>query len=231
MIGFLGSYPSTSVDAFRQGLRDVGYVEGRNILLEYRWHHGHVDRARALAAELVALKPHVIVTAALPVIRAVQRVTPTIPIVMAASFDAVGAGLVASLARPGGNTTGLSLASTDVTGKRLELQREIVPDIVRVATLLGPPAPADSLALEQLEAAARVTRVRVQIVRAHTPAELETAFAAMVREKAGGVLLGEHPLFGPARDRVADLAKRHRLRDGRVVQGAGARRGARLVRG
>jgi len=126
-VGILGSAPTPSWEAFRQGLRELGYVEGRSIVLEYRWLEGAVDRAPAAATELVNLKVDVIVAVNVPVIRAAQQATDTIPIVMAASFDAVDTGLVASLARRGGNTTGLTLMSTAVVAKWVELLREAVP--------------------------------------------------------------------------------------------------------
>ena len=197
-IGILGGAPSPSLEAFRQGLRDLGYVEGRNIVLEYRWHEGKVDRASALAAELVHRKVDVIVASSVPVIRAAQQATRTIPIVMAASFDAVETGLVASLARPGGNTTGLTLLSTDVVGKRLELLKEAVPEVSRLAVLLGPPTPADPLFLREVEVAAKAMRMRLQILRARDASELESAFTAMTRERASALLMFEHPVFSLA---------------------------------
>ena len=211
-IGILGGAPSPSLEAFRQGLRDLGYVEGRNIVLEYRWHEGKVDRAPALAAELVHGKVDVIVASSVPVIRAAQQATRTIPIVMAASFDAVETGLVASLARPGGNTTGLTLLSTDVVGKRLELLKEAVPGVSRLAVLLGPPAPADPLFLREVEVAAKAMRMRLQILRARDASELESAFTAMTRERASALLMSEHPVFSFAlRTRLAELQAKHRL--------------------
>src|SRR5512147_1609514 len=160
-VGILGSTPTPSWEAFRQALRELGYVEGHSIVLESRWLEGAVDRAPAVAIELVNLKVDVIVAVSVPVIRAAQQATGTIPIVMAASFDAVETGLVASLARPGGNTTGLTLLSTAVVAKRLELLREAVPEVSRLAVLLGPPAPADPLLLREVEAGAQAMNIRL----------------------------------------------------------------------
>ena len=211
-IGILGGGPSPGWEAFRRGLGERGYVEGRTIVLEYRWHGGNVDRSAALVAELVQRKVDVIVATSVPVIRAAQQSAPTIPIVMAASFDAVESGLVATLARPGGNTTGLSLRSGDVIGKRLELLREALRDMPRLAVLLGPPAPADPLLLKTLETVAKPMRVRLQLVRYPGGAQLEDAFLAMVRERATAVLVSEHPIFAFAeRGRLAELAAKYRL--------------------
>jgi putative tryptophan/tyrosine transport system substrate-binding protein len=210
-VGILGSTPTPSWESFRQALRELGYVEGRTIILEYRWLEGAVDRAPAAATELVNLKVDVIVAVSVPVIRAAQRASGTIPIVMAASFDAVGTGLVASLARPGGNTTGLTLLSTAVVVKRLELLREAVPKVSRLAVLLGPPAPADSLLLREVEAGAQAMNMRLQILRAGDPTEVQRAFAAMTRERASAVLMSEHPFLFSPKARVAELAAKHRL--------------------
>ena len=209
-IGILGSTP-TSWEAFRQGLRELGYVEGRSIVLEHRWLEGAVDRAPAVASELVNLKVDVIVAVSVPVIRAAQQATSTIPIVMAASFDAVDTGLVASLARPGGNTTGLTLLSTAVVAKRLELLREAVPEVSHLAVLLGPPAPADALFLREAEVGAQAMRMRLQILRAADPNDVERAFAAMSRGRANALLMSEHPFLFTPRARVAELAAKHRL--------------------
>jgi ABC-type uncharacterized transport system substrate-binding protein len=210
-VGILGSTPTPSWESFRQTLRELGYVEGRTIVLEYRWLEGVVDRAPAAATELVNLKVDVIVAVSVPVIRAAQLASGTIPIVMGASFDAVDTGLVASLARPGGNTTGLTLLSTAVVAKRLELLREAVPEVSRLAVLLGPPAPADALFLREAEVGAQAMRMRLQILRAADPTDVERAFAAMTRERASAVLMSEHPFLFSPKARVAELAAEHRL--------------------
>ena len=210
-IGILGSSPTPSWEAFRRVLRELGYVEGRNILFEDRWLEGAVDRAPAVATELVELKVDVIVAVSVPVIRAAQHASSTVPIVMAASFDAVETGLVASLARPGGNTTGLTLLSTAVVAKRVELLGEALPEVSRLAVLLGPPAPADALFLREVEVGAKVMRMRLQILRAGDPTEMQRAFAAMTRERASALLMSEHPFLFSPRARVAELAAKHRL--------------------
>ncbi len=179
--------------------------------MEYRWLEGAVDRAPAVTTELVNLKVDVLVAVSVPVIRAAQQASSTIPIVMAASFDAVDTGLVASLARPGGNTTGLTLLSTAVVAKRLELLREAVPEVSRLAVLLGPSAPADALLLREVEIGAQAMRMRLQVLRAGDPAEVQRAFAAMARERADALLMSEHPFLFSPRARVAELAAKHRL--------------------
>ena len=210
-VGVLGSARTPSWEAFRAGLRELGHVEGQSIVVEYRWLEGAVDRASAAATELVDLKVDVIVAVSVPVIRAAQQATGTIPIVMAASFDAVDTGLVASLARPGGNTTGLTLLSTAVVGKRVELLREAVPELSRLAVLLGPPAPADPLLLREVQTAAEAMRIRLQVLRAGDSPEVERAFAAMTRGRAHGLLLSEHPFLFSPRARVAELVAKHKL--------------------
>jgi ABC-type uncharacterized transport system substrate-binding protein len=210
-VGILGSTRNPPWQSFHQTLRELGYVEGRTVILEDRWLEGAVDRAPAAATELVNLKVDVIVAVSVPVIRAAQRASGTIPIVMAASFDAVETGLVASLARPGGNTTGLTLLSTAVVAKRLELLQEAVPKVSRLAVLLGPPAPADSLLLREVEAGAQAMNMRLQILRAGDPAEVQRAFAAMARERASAVLMSEHPFLFSPKARVVELAAKHRL--------------------
>jgi putative ABC transport system substrate-binding protein len=210
-IGILGSSPSPFWEVFRQALRELGYVEGRNIVLEPRWLEGAVDRAPAVATELVNLQVDVIVAVSVPVIRAAQQASGTTPIVMAASFDAVDTGLVVSLARPGGNTTGLTLLSTAVVAKRLELLREAVPEVSRLAVLLGPPAPADPLFLREVQVGAKAMRMRLQILRAGDPTEVERAFAAMTKGRAGALLMSEHPYLFSPRARVAELAAKHRF--------------------
>jgi len=212
VIGILGNDPtSVAWKAFRLGLRERGYVEGKNIVFEWRSYQGKVERAPALAEELVRLKVDVIVTASMPVIRAVKEATGTIPIVMAASFDPVGAGLITSLARSGGNVTGLAEMATELVGKRVELLREAVPGVSRLAVLLGPPAPADPLFLREAEVAAQTFRIELQVLRARDPGEFDSTFAAMTRERASAVLVLQHPIFFPHRALLAELAVKHRL--------------------
>jgi len=210
-IGVLGNSPSPPWEALRRGLRDLGYVESQTIAIEWRFTQGKVERAPALAEELVRLKVDVIVTSSMPVIRAVKQATGTIPIVMAGSFDPVGAGLVTSLARPGGNVTGLAEMATELVGKRVELLREAVPGVSRLAVLLGPPAPADPLFLREAEVAARALHIELQVLRARDPGEFDSAFAAMTRERASAVLVLQHPAFFPRRTLLAEFAVKHRL--------------------
>jgi putative ABC transport system substrate-binding protein len=201
LIGFLhyGSPgPSLEVDAFRQGLRELGYVEGRNITIEYRFASGQVERMPELAAELVRLKPDVIVTPSTPTSLAAKQATSTIPIVITAVADAVGAGLVANFARPGGNITGLTSISAELGGKRLELLKQVAPKASRVAVLYNPADPSNVLMLKELQASAPALGLSLQPLAVRGPGEFEGAFAAMVRERAdalfgaAGALTFEH---------------------------------------
>jgi putative tryptophan/tyrosine transport system substrate-binding protein len=186
-IGFLhyGSPgPSPEVDAFRQGLRDLGYIEGKNINIEYRFASGRVERLPDLAAELVHLKPEVIVTPLTAASLAAKQATGTIPIVIAGVADAVGAGLVASIARPNGNVTGLTSISAELGGKRLELLKGVVPNASRVAVLYNPADRSNVLVLHELQAAAPALGVTLQALEVRQLNEFEDAFVAMSRERA-----------------------------------------------
>src|SRR5262249_40437683 len=158
-IGFLGAASASGyapqLEAFRQGLRDLGYVEGKNIILEYRWAEGTYDRLPVLAAELVRLKPDLVLTHGTAGTRAAKQATTTIPIVMAVSGDAVATGLVASLAHPGGNITGSSFFNPELAAKRLELLKEVVPALTRVAVLMNPGNPVNEVSLQAMERTAR----------------------------------------------------------------------------
>ncbi len=197
--------------AFVHGLRSLGYVEGQNLALERRSAEGKIERVAAIVAELDHLKVELLVAASMPVLRAARQATSTIPIVMATSFDPVGAGLVTSLARPGGNVTGIAELATEVVGKRVALLNEAVPGVSRLAVLLGPPDPADPLFLREAEVAARTLGFELQGLRARDPAEFESAFAAMTRERASAVFVAPVPTFFPGRALLAELAIRHRL--------------------
>jgi putative ABC transport system substrate-binding protein len=214
-IGYLGpGSPSTVghlVEAFRRGLRVLGYVEGQNIAIEYRWAEGRFERLPDLAAELVRLNVDVIVTATTPAIQAAKQATKTIPIVMAVSADPVETGLVASLARPGGNITGLSLLAPEIVGKQLQLLKEAVPKVSRVAVLCNPANLSSAPQLREAEVAARPLGVRLQILEARSPDEFESAFAAMTRERVGSLLVLGDPLFFQQRTRLADLAAKSRV--------------------
>jgi len=195
----------------REGLRGFGYLEGQNIALEWRWTHGKAERFPDLAAELVRLKVDVIVATNNPAIHAAQRATRTIPIVMVIATDPVGLGFVASLARPGGNITGLSVQSRETGGKRLELLKEAVPNVSRVAVLWDPTEPGRRDQVGEVEVAARALGVQVQLVEARSPSELDSAFAAMTREGAGAVYVQGSTMPFVHRARIAELAAKRRL--------------------
>jgi len=219
-IGYLSPNLATGPhlrEAFRQGLRDLGYVEGRNLVIEYRDAEGKVERLPALAAELVALKVDVIVTeggnTVVPL--AAKQATRTLPIVFATAADAVGSGLVTSLARPGGNVTGLDSLSTELVGKRLELLTQAVPGVGQVAVLWLPGVYGERTEKEMLtgaEVAARGLKVRVQFVEAtRDPADLGRAFSDMTMARAGALTVLPNNMFRREHRRLLDLAARHRL--------------------
>ncbi len=197
-------------EVFRQGLRDLGYVEGKNIVLEYRWAEGKFERLPDLAAELVRLKVDVILAAAQPAIVAAKNATQTIPIVAAVALVPVESGLVSSLARPGGNVTGVTLTvGPEIAGKWLELLKEAVPKVSRVAVLLNPATPARTPFLRETEVAARSLRVKLQILEVRGPEEFERAFAAMTSADAL-VVFGDSLMF-LHRTRLAELAAKSGL--------------------
>ena len=197
--------------AFKHGLRELGYVEGQNLAIEYRWAEGNEDRLSALAADLVRLKVDVVVTQGTLATLAARRATTTTPIVFAVATDPVGAGLVASLTRPGGTVTGLATMGSDVTAKRLELLREAVPGLTRIAILWNPKNPSSRSELRETEAGARALGMQVQSVEARDVRQLDLAFAAMTRERAGAlIVLSDSTLFGQ-RTQIAELAAKNRL--------------------
>ena len=216
-IGYLGRdiVPAPHLpEAFLQGLRDLGYVEGRSVVVEYRDAEGKSERLPALAAELVALKVDVIVAASIQPALAARQATRTLPIVFATIGDPVSSGLVASLARPGGNVTGLSSLTPELVGKSLELLKQAVPGVSRVAVLwqpgfLGERAERDSLA--RAEVAAQALGVRPQFVEARNPADFERAFSEMSRARAGGVTVLASSMFLGERRRLVDLAAKNQL--------------------
>src|SRR5712692_1525732 len=214
-IGFLSARPPTDnpyfIESFRQGLRELGYVEGQNIAIEYRFAEGRPERLPALAAELVRLKVDVIVAGGPPAPAAAKQATGTIPIVFAVAADPVAVGLVASLARPGGNITGLASISGEIVGKQLELFKEVAPKVSRVAVLQNPSNDTHPHTLRQAEGAARALGVQLHIVEARTPPEIDAAFAAMRSQRAGGVLVLRDPLFLTHRTQIAALAAKNRL--------------------
>jgi len=209
-IGFLGatspSAISARLDAFWQGLRELGYVEGKNILIEYRYAEGNLDRLPALAAELVGLKVDVIVLAGPASIRPAKEATNTIPIVMANDADPVGSGVVASLARPGGNITGLSNFAPEIGGKRLELLKEIVPKLTRVAVLGTATTTGTAQVLQEMELAARVLKVHLQYLDVPGPKDIETAFREVRKGRADAILVLQGGVFNSQRKQIAGLA-------------------------
>jgi putative ABC transport system substrate-binding protein len=204
--------PETRValDAFRQGLRERGWVEGQNIIIEYREAHAKIERFLELATELVHLKVDLIVAANTPAARATQRVTTTIPIVVPAMGDPVGDGLVASLARPGGNVTGLTFLGPELIPKRLELLKETLPTTSRVAALWHRGAYGEGM-LKETEAAARTLGLQLQLVGVQGPDEFERAFTTMAREHPDALIVLPSPMLFVERRRLVDLAAKHRL--------------------
>jgi putative tryptophan/tyrosine transport system substrate-binding protein len=197
-------------ESFREGLRELGYIEGRDITIIRRAAESNPDRLTGLAAELVALKVDVLVTASTPAIQAAKQATSTIPIVFASAGDPVASGLVASLAKPGGNVTGITILSPELSGKRLELLKETVPRLVRVAVLTNPATPAQA-SLGEFGAAARALGVTLQLLKAQGPNELENAFASVVRERAGALIIVPDAFFASQRQRFIKFTTKNRL--------------------
>jgi putative tryptophan/tyrosine transport system substrate-binding protein len=214
-IGFLTAVPlsvmSARTEAFRQGLRELGYVEGRTIVIEWRSAEGQPDRLPSLAAELVRLKVDVIVTGGPSATRSAKAATGTIPIVITNDSDPVANGFVASLARPGGNITGLSTVSPDMYGKQLELLKEIVPRLSRVAVVGDSTEPGNAQALKETERAARALRVELQYLDVHGPKDLVPAFRAASTERADAILTLPSAVLASNRKQVVELAGRSRL--------------------
>src|SRR5712692_4866435 len=216
-IGFLSADIAANLhlrEAFLQGLRDLGYIEGRNVVIEYRDAEGKYERLPALAADLVALKVDVIVVTSTPAALAAKQATRTIPIVLAWAGDPVGSGLVTSLARPGGNVTGLSVLAPELVGKRLELLTQAVPGVSRVAALWHPGDYAertDKDMLKEADVAARALGVRLQVVEARGPEDFDRAFSDMTRARADAVTVQSTNIFFIERRRLVDLAAKNRL--------------------
>src|SRR5262245_15036340 len=215
-IGFLSGSSSsalaTRVQAFRQGLRELGYVEGKNIVIEYRYAEGKLDRRQALVAELVRLNVDLIVSAGPRVTRAAKQATLTIPIVMAFDEDPVGSGFAASLARPGGNITGLSTLLPETSGKQLELLKEVVPKLSRVAVIGGDVTrPGNPQTLREINIAADAFRVQVQYLEVREPKDINIAFRAASKEGVDAVLMLDSAVLFSQRRQIADLAAKSRL--------------------
>lgn len=198
-------------EAARQGLRELGYVEGHNIIIEPRWAEGKYDRLPALVAELERLKLDVLVAAATPTNIAVKDGTSTIPVVFVAVADPMRAGLIASLSRPGGRFTGLSLLTPETSGKRLELLSEVVPNLVRVAVLLNPDNLANFIFVEETQAAARSLRLELQLFEVRNPADVEKAFRAAVARRASAIVAFDDPFIHSHRARIVALAADYKL--------------------
>jgi putative ABC transport system substrate-binding protein len=214
VIGFLGT---TSLDpnapfmaAFRQGLSETGYAEGQNVAIEYLWAEGHYDRLPALAADLVGRKVDLIVAGGTTAVLAAKNATSTIPIVFNAG-DPVEFGLVASLARPGGNLTGVSMMNTELMAKRVELLSEMVPQARVIALLVNPDNPGAERIMREVPEAARAKGVQLQILKAGTESEIDAAFATLVQLHAGALVVQADPLFGRRREQLAVLASRHAI--------------------
>jgi putative tryptophan/tyrosine transport system substrate-binding protein len=213
-IGFLTGSPSVfpgRIEAFRQGLRELGYIEGKNIVIEWRYTEGKLDRAPVLAAELVRLKVDIIVSSGPTITNILKETTTTIPIVMGYHTDPVGTGLVASLARPGGNITGLSVLSPELGGKRLEILKEVVPKLSRVAILGSSTLPGNAETLREMELAAGALGVKLQFVDVLSPKDIEAAFRRTVQGRADAVLAQGSGVLNAHRTQVADLAVKSRL--------------------
>ena len=202
---------AANLEAFRQGLRELGYVEGRNYIIEYRSADGRSERFPDLAAELVRLKVDVILTRGTPAVMAAKSATGTIPVVMAASGGPVLSGVVASLARPGGNVTGLSAIVAELSGKRLELLREVVPGVSRIAALFNMSNPNDAPQWKETEIAGSSLRVQLQLVDVRTPGDYGRAFDATVKQRAGALVVGADALTWANHRTIVDLAAKHRL--------------------
>jgi putative ABC transport system substrate-binding protein len=214
-IGFLGNsteaLEANLVGPFREGLRQRGYVESRDLTIEYRWADGAYERFPALIAELIALKLDIIVTAGTPAALAVKRTTATIPVVMVAVGDPVGTGLVKSLARPGGNLTGLVSIGPDLEGKRLELLTQIVPKLLSVAFLGNPANPLHVTSERQASAAAKALHLKVVFFPVRAEGEFEHAFQAIVGQRSGALIMLADRLFLHHRARIVEFTARHRL--------------------
>jgi putative ABC transport system substrate-binding protein len=211
-IGYLRFIENPVLDAaFRQGLSELGYVEGQNIHVEYRFAGGNAERLAEFAAEFVSLKVDVIVAASTQAIDAARRATKTIPIVFPVTFDPVASGFIESLARPGGNLTGSTTINPDVAAKRVELLKEVIPRISRVAVLRNPTNSGSQFALKETEAGAKQLGIRLQILEVRSPDDLEGALRAATRGQAGALIVIVDTLFISERKRIGDLGIKHRL--------------------
>jgi putative ABC transport system substrate-binding protein len=214
-IGFLGIASVSGyvgeIDAIRAGLRELGYVEGKNVGIEYRWAESNPGRLKEMAAELVALKVDVIITHAAAGTSAAAQATKSIPIVIADGPDPVAAGFVASLARPGGNITGSTAFQTELAAKRLELLKEVVPRLKRVSVLFNALGAMNAVYFREMEAAAKAMKIELHQFTVRSPEELPGAFTAMAKKRVGAAVIGEEPLLNSNVDVIAALTATHRL--------------------
>jgi putative tryptophan/tyrosine transport system substrate-binding protein len=214
-VGFMGNstaaLEANLVASFREGLRELGYEEGRNIAIDYRWADGQYERFAALVAELVAAKVDVIVTAGTPAALAVKKATNIVPLVMVAVGDPVGTGIVPNLARPGGNITGLSSIAPDLEGKRLGLLREVVPNLSHVAFFLNPANAFHSVSIQQARVAAQSLGIKLQLLEVDKSEQLDTAFASIVKEKPDALFILADRIFLHNRGRMMEFATQQRL--------------------
>lgn len=216
-IGFLGATSASNpvsiarIAALRSGLRELGYVEGKNLVIEFRWAEDKYERFPELAAELVRLKLDLIMTHVTPGAFALKRATTTIPVVMAVSTDPIRLGIAASLARPGGNFTGTTFFNTELAAKRLELLKDAIPRVKRVAVLVNPDHPDVGLFRQAMEPVAKSLKLELQHFGARGPEEFEGAFAAMVPKRVNAVAIIDEPMLNAHLKRIADLAAGKRL--------------------
>ena len=212
-IGYLRAEkpPEVDIEAFRQGLREHGYVEGKNIVVEYRWADGNEERLRSLVAELIGLKVDLIVTSAPAATRAAKETTTTIPIVMVLVADPVAFGFVASLARPGSNITGFAFLLPEISGKRLELLKDTIPELTHVAVLWNAANTYKAVDLKEVQAVGDALRVAVHTFPVRGPSDFDEAFKTAIKRRTGGLLTLDDPFTLAHRTRIVDLALRHRL--------------------
>jgi len=214
-IGFLvgpsRSFFASRMESFQQGLHSLGYIEGKNIVIEYRYAEGKADRLPTLAAELVGLNVDVIVTSATPSVLAAKKATSTIPVVFVSVTDPVSSGLVTSLARPGGNITGLTILAPELSGKRLELLKEAVPNVTRVAFLWNPANPAQAPQWREAQAAAQALGLRLQSLEVRSSNDFDSAFEAALRERARALIASPEPLINTHLKRIVEFAAKNRL--------------------
>ena len=214
-IGYVGAgSPATAghhAQAFAQGLRELGYVEGQNIAIEHRWAEGKLESLPGFVADFIRLKVDVIISSATPAIRVAKEQTTTVPIVMAGVTDPVGNGFVASLARPGGNITGLTHVAPDLTGKRLELLKEVVPRLSRVAVLWNPKQPGQAVAYKESQAAAQTLKLTLISMEARNREEIERILSGTVKERAEAIFELPDPVIFLNRELIAQFAAKHRL--------------------